>query len=354
MERVEPKSFEMSVMKTRWRYPVWAGSVVMLLVLALLWTGCGSQENGAGTRTTAHPGDRRADVRGAEGGPYYFIAVHNEPCHRPNGRQQIAESYAILKEMVERADEYNVKLTLMFSAQWAGYIAESPERLAEVRSWKERGHEIAAHHHDIYHGNWDGYTDYPREEVEAMRVRMWGFSEEYLGTLDDYMRELHRIDPDIKSGCLNDEFDKRALPDEIIYDTGSGFANHGEPGTREDDRTSPSKGVNEFVTVGTVKGIERKWLAHYQITNPQRTKAAMEAFGKLDGGVYGVVLHSTTSEAQELYEFLEFLHQYDPDGRYSKTVTEIIEEGLLPEVRLSDEVINETYEQEVPGWEKKG
>lgn len=334
-------------------YLTWMWPVMAILALSLLLAGCASQGEEAGPETTASPGDWWAEAQEAEDGPYYFIAVHNEPYHRPNGRQQIEESYAILREMVERADEYNIKLTLMFSAQWAEYIAESPERLAEVRSWKERGHEIAAHHHDIYHGSWDGYTNYSQEAAEAERVERRGFSEGYLGTLDDYMQKLKKIDPDIKSGCLNDEADKQALPEEIIYDTGSGFANHGEPGTRENDAESPYKGVNEFITVGTVNGIERKWLAHYQITEPQRTVAAMEVFGEMDCGVYGAVVHSIASQAEELYKFLEFLHEYDPDGEYSKTVTEVIEEGLLPEVRLSDEVINEIYEQESPAGRER-
>jgi len=313
----------------------WVWPVILILALSLFFAGCASSREETTKGTPAMPGDLGAENPEAEDGPYYFIAVHNEPYHRPNGRRQIGESYSILREMLERADEYNIKLTLMFSAQWADYIAESPERLAEVRSWEENGHEIAAHHHSIYHGSWDGYTDYPREEAEAERVERKGISEGYLGTLDDYMQKLRKIDPDIRSDCLNDEADKQALPDEIIYDTGSGFANHGEPGTRENDAESPYKGVNEFITVGTVNGIERKWLTHYQVTEPERTAAAQEVFEGMDSGVYGAVVHSVASQAEELYKFLEFLHDYDPDGEYSRTVSEVIEEELIPEARRS-------------------
>lgn len=121
--------------------------------------------------------------------PYYFIAIHNEPIHgSPNQQEAIAQSYQILKEMVKKADEYNIKLTLMFTPQWADYISESSERMAELELWKKQGHEIAAHHHGLYHGNWDGYTDYTKEEAETQRMKQGKAPpEEYLGTFNDYI-----------------------------------------------------------------------------------------------------------------------------------------------------------------------
>jgi hypothetical protein len=271
--------------------------------------------------------------------PYYFFAVHNEPQNRPNGRADIEQAYPVLEEMVARADRYNIKLTLMFSAQWADYIAESPERLAEVRSWKAAGHEISAHHHGVWHGSWDGYSSYSEAEADAIRIQQ-GHNppEEYHGTLDDYMAHLYQLDPGVKSGCLNEEPDKQEMPDQILYGTGSGLANHGEPGVRELDPT-PAKAVNDFITVGNVNGIQRKWLAHYQIYHD--LASSQQVFDQMDSGAFGGVVHSVQSQAEALYSLLEHIHQQDPQGLNSRTMTGIIEGGLLPEKTVSDEVINE-------------
>ena len=50
--------------------------------------------------------------------PYYFIAIHNEPYHVSGGEKKLAEEYNTLKRMVAKADQYNIKLTLMFTVQW--------------------------------------------------------------------------------------------------------------------------------------------------------------------------------------------------------------------------------------------
>ncbi len=271
--------------------------------------------------------------------PYYFIAIHNEPFNMPGGEKRIEKSFSVLREMVKKADEYNIKLTLMFSPQWADYIVKDPERLSEVKRWEEEGHEIAAHHHSIYHGNWDGYTNYPEDVAKKERIKRKGFSEEYFGTLEDLISKLKMINPDIHSGCMNDEEDKNCLPDEIIYDTCSGFANFGEV-IRLGDAFDPKKGINEFVLVGKVNGIERKWLAHYQITTRQREKLAENIFNSLDSGVYGVVTHSVESQAECFYKFLDFLHSKDETGKYSKTLSQIIDEKILPEREIPDELLN--------------
>lgn len=66
--------------------------------------------------------------------PYYFVAIHNEPYHFPGGEERIEKAYGVLQRMIENANEHNVKLTLMFTAQWADYIVASGDRLAELES----------------------------------------------------------------------------------------------------------------------------------------------------------------------------------------------------------------------------
>jgi len=277
-----------------------------------------------------------------ESAPYYFVAIHNEPYHFPGGEAKLAEAYSTLKRMIAKADQYDIKLTLMFAAQWADHISESPERMAELESWKMQGHEIAAHHHSIYHGNWDGYTDYSEEEAEAQRIEQGVEPEEYLGTLEDYTDKLKKLNQDVKSGCMNEEHDKRAMPEAIIYGTCSGFANCGEVGTRLSDRVA-EKGKNEYVLTGAVGGIVRKWLAHFQITTPERREAGGTVFSSMNAShVYGVITHSAAGvQEQECYKFLEFLHSVDPQGNRSRTVSEVIEQQLLPEKTVSGDLLDQ-------------
>ncbi|MBU4174152.1 MAG: hypothetical protein KKE90_11760, partial [Actinobacteria bacterium] len=320
------------------------GVIVGCLVIAAAVGGFVVRQETALSQSSGNESETVTELEGAAGSegvavPYYFIAIHNEPNHVPEGRQLIEASYLVLKEMIEKANQYNIKITLMFTPQWADYISESPQRMADLESWKQQGHEIAAHHHSIYHGNWDGYTDYSEEEAMAKRVRRGGLVEPYLGTLTDYINKLKKINPKIHSGGVNDEPDKRCMPDEIIYDTCSGFANHGDPGRREGDGATPEKGKNEYVTVGTCQDIQRRWLTHYQITTPDKQDAARAVFHSMDSGVYGVVAHSVQSDAEEYYKFLEFLNSKDPTGVKSRTVTEVIEQGLIPERTISSDTL---------------
>lgn len=269
--------------------------------------------------------------------PHYFIAIHCEP----KSERAIPDNYLILQEMVAYADEYNMKLTIMFTPQWADYIVADSTRLDEVQAWMANGHEVAAHHHSIFHGSWDGYTDFSQEEVEAEGNNYrW-----YLGTLNDYMDALYRVNPELRSGCVNDEQNKQVMPDAIVYDTCSGFGNMGEPEQRLRDGGA-EKGINEYVTVGTVNGIQRTWLTHFQV--PLSPQDAMAAIDSMDGGIYGVATHAIPNQDRPLYLYMDFLHERDPEGARSRTVETAIEEQLIPEVELSDEVINTVYTDERP------
>jgi len=128
------------------------------------------------------PGDcGGSDVDLGDGNPYYFIAIHNEPYHDsplPLGEEQ----YNNLKQIIEKANEYNMKITIMLTPQWVDIVEQD-----DIDAWVEQGHEISSHHHGVYHPNWDGYTDFSEEEYTEMRKEKIGNREiePYLGTLDD-------------------------------------------------------------------------------------------------------------------------------------------------------------------------
>jgi hypothetical protein len=46
-------------------------------------------------------------------------------------------------------------------------ILSDPNKITRVRSWQQAGHEVAGHHHGIYHCMWDSLTNYPTDSIEA-------------------------------------------------------------------------------------------------------------------------------------------------------------------------------------------
>ncbi|MCI5150215.1 MAG: hypothetical protein D3916_12655 [Candidatus Electrothrix sp. MAN1_4] len=278
--------------------------------------------------------------------PWYFIAIHNEPFNHEWNHFFTEKSYDMLTKMIAKADAYQIKLTIMFAPSWTDYILSNKKRAVALESWKENGHEIAGHHHNVWHGNWDGYSALPQQEAEASRDRVGGYdfescygTEIYHGTLTDFTTKLRLLNPAVKSGCMNDEPSKYALPDAIIYNTCSGFANYGELGRVESD-INPEKGKNEYVSVGTYNDIERKWLTHHFM---MEAPAAKNVFSSMRSGVYGTVNHSSPRELKIFFDYLDFIHHLDPQGKKSRTVSEIIEQKLLPEKQLFDEEVNAIF-----------
>jgi len=305
------------------------GQVTLFILIAIVIVG-------AITATYFVLSSGRIDVEEYSDIPYYFVAIHSEPLHDiPQVKNSIAERFVTQREIVEKANEYDIKLTLMFSAQVAEYIAEDSGRLEEVKLWGQQGHEISSHHHSIYHSNWDGYTDHTREDTATERITKVREPETYMGTMKDYVDKLKLVNPNVQSGCSNAGIGGKSTPDEIIYDTCSGYFNSGEIGRIEvRGDTFSEKGNNQYILVGTINDIERKWLGHSQITTLQTEGAAETMFLTLDSSsVYGVVTHATQSNDQDVYlfDYLDFLHEQDPTGARSKTVTEVIEQELLSE-----------------------
>ncbi|MBF0433518.1 MAG: hypothetical protein HQK83_19730 [Fibrobacteria bacterium] len=267
--------------------------------------------------------------------PYYFIAIHNEPYHgHPAAAELLPEAVSILKEMVAKADGYHIKLTIMLSPEWDQHLTAE-----DISAWKLSGHEIASHHHSVYHpGGWDGYTGIPLEE--ALQIRESTLRgrpvEETLGDLSDYMARLFDLDAGVVSGCLNEEPDKREMPDEIIYPTCSGYSNaYKTIGQKVNDMDS-QKAINEFIVQADLNGITRNWLAHAQIIDTSQVLAVMETFKTVAASestekvVFGTVNHSAPREHQNFNDYLDLVHSYDSTGAKSRTISEIMNSNILP------------------------
>lgn len=262
--------------------------------------------------------------------PYYFIAIYNNSYHGDReAPAKIKKDYEQLKKIITRADEYRIKLTLMFPPQWVNIINKD-----DLKAWEKSGHEVGAYHQSVFHKNWDGYTNFSDELATNERRQRTKRPESILGDLGNFMERLKSLDIKIDSGCLGEEISKAALPEEIRHSTCSGFANFGQPGRVVKDTETPHKGINEYISIGEYGGQERKWLAHYQISDLKREKSAEETFYSMVKGVFGTSAGSAEVGSEAIFNWLDFLHQRDRDSLKSRTVSEVIKKKILPEKNL--------------------
>ena len=137
--------------------------------------------------------------------------------HEAATLQYVDTFWPTLQELVAVADIGAAKLNLLFNPQWGKYINEDPHCmpslgysscLEEVHSWEANGHAIGLHHHGMYHGSWNGYTNRtewkqyyegqdceddgddgidPTETCTALNDPF------YLGTAADMMTQVHLL-----------------------------------------------------------------------------------------------------------------------------------------------------------------
>jgi hypothetical protein len=142
-----------------------------------------------------------------------FVAVHMESGSNAKTTEEPEKYWIDLENLIATADEYNVKLTLLFNPQWATYILEDNTRLEQVNTWETNGHEIGVHHHGPGYGNtWNGYTN--QEEYLS--------NPEYLGTMSEMMELLDQISltGKIYTGGISTDTDAiYDMPEEIMYET---------------------------------------------------------------------------------------------------------------------------------------
>ena len=292
------------------------------------------------------PGTTQADIKQEDktpsAGPLYYIAVHCDP------NAVFPEEYLRLEEMIAEADAHGIKLTLMFTPQWAEFIVPDATRKSKIAVWEGKGHEIAMHHHSVYHpGTWDQYTDFAFEEYAPILGIAKAQQMEKLGDLDALMKVLDGIKPGMVAGCANAETDKRALPDTIIKDTCPGFyTNYAYPIGTRGEGADPLMGANDFVLVGTTtNGIERRWLNHGLISANFVDGAEEALRGLAATGAHGSIIHTKDHDLSALKEWLKRLIEFDK-GAGSSTLSAIIEGGTLPEETIDSETLNRVYDDE--------
>lgn len=265
-----------------------------------------------------------ASAHAAGEAPRYFIAVQNGAYNFKGGEAQLEESYKALEGMVKLAGAQGVRLTLLFSAQYALYIASAPERLAGLQAWKQAGHEVGAYHIGPDSRAWDGYSDLPAEELSRLRKDRTASGK--APGHEEYFAALARLEPDIKSGCMADSADpafRRAAPRYEVCGLDGGRANTG----------GGTPGVNDFVVLRGTEG--GKGLSVFHPSGKAGIDAAEKAFSGMSSGIYGIMFKSSPSEFGAFYVWLSFLRSVDPLGVKSRTAAAAVESGLLPEMKAA-------------------
>jgi len=253
----------------------------------------------------------------AEAGPYYFITVRN-------GAEQPEQAHKVLKEMVKLADAQHVKLTLLFSAQYAEYLSSDTTRMIELENWRSAGHEIGAYHKGPDRKDWDGYTDLDAEALA--RVRKSEAAPVPAPGHRDYFAALSRIAPKLNTGCMLDKSDKKFLAAAPAYETCLAPANGLKTAT-----DSGSDGINDFIAPAPGRGEGKKRLSFAEPFDRAGMEAAKKAFSGMTAGVYGAAFNSSTSDFGAFFAWLKFLKGRDPQGIYSRTVSGAVENKILPE-----------------------
>lgn len=235
--------------------------------------------------------------------PYAVFVVHCEP------KNAEPASFLELRDMVVKADQHQVKLTIDFTPPWVEMIMDNPVFLDSVTNWYEAGHELGGHHHPYWVSktrgtSWDGYTNTPRENL------LDDDGDDYLGDMDDYLALLNELPGTRTSGTLGlgEPPDAIDWPHDLLYSAeGHAF---------EDIVGRPQKVEYAGHAVWQMK--------HGLFWNslPEQVENAYAA--AVPGDIVAVVTHVSNYEdfPQAVENYFDFLGSQDPSGNSLVTVTQ--------------------------------
>ncbi|MCH2144871.1 MAG: hypothetical protein MK082_06960 [Phycisphaerales bacterium] len=233
--------------------------------------------------------------------PRYITVIHCEP-------QESDESeWPSLVNMIKACEDRGIKACIQFSDEWIPFIVDNSARLDKIRSWRDWGHEISAHHHTLDHPSyWDGYSNDPDAADRHG----------YQGDMQDFRWLISSVLPANSRLTSISTFDDD-MPAGIPFQVGG----DGGPGP------------DMAVSIPTLK-----WLTQGPAWN--LTTAALEQGGTWYSdilqtiflktpadSVFGIAIHPHAYHEGEEAEFdawLDFLAAQDPGGTRSATPTEIL------------------------------
>lgn len=226
-----------------------------------------------------------------------FVAIHMEPGSGPEEQKNLTNPktyWPNLISLIETADEFDVKLTLLFNPQWAEYILQDPEKLPLLRQWETHGHEIGYHQHGPQARGmnyWNGYTN---QESYKSNFR-------FIGTIDDAMDLLIQLPADGKIYTVG-----MAAEKDRPYDWPSGMP------YRVDGTNSGAVGP---IQQETINGTTTTFLQHQLFVPGEKNSPSIDDLEKeiadmKDGEYLGVVFHAhnftdeTEIDYKELFKLL--------------------------------------------------
>ncbi len=237
-----------------------------------------------------------------------FVSIHMEPGSNPSTTDYPALHWTDLVNLIALADNYNVKLSLVFNPQWATYILSDEEKLTLLRSWEANGHEIGLHHHGPHHGGWNGYTD--QEEYTG--------DFKYIGTIKDMMDLVNQLPASgevLTAGIGAEEDTEYDWPEGIIYETDGGAEGVA------DILSNPTKNTYNGHTVISLKH------AQYQVGKMSLSLEEIESYLQepQTEKYMGVVFHEKNyaENPEKIEELFQLFQEYSVEV---KTVQKIMEE----------------------------
>ncbi len=237
-----------------------------------------------------------------------FISIHMEPGTNPSTTDYPALHWTDLVGLIALADEYNVKLSLVFNPQWAIYILDDEEKRTLLRSWEANGHEIGLHHHGPHHGGWNGYTDQEDYKDDL----------KYVGTIEDMMNLVNQLPASgqvFVAGIGAEEDVDYDWPEGIIYETDGGA----DP--EEDILSNPTINIYNGHTVISLRH------AQYQVGKMSLSLEEIEAYLQepQTEEYMGIVFHEKNyaEDPSKIEDLFQLFEEYNVEV---KTVQDIMEE----------------------------
>ncbi len=270
------------------------------------------------------------------GNPSTFFAIHFEP------RSGKAEYFETLKELINDANTYNIKLTLQFTPSWAKMILADSAKIAYLRKWQDQGHEVAAHHHGAYHG-WeaDGYSSLSQDDYKAARievhdqsssqqqdiqetVRNSGLGESYMGDMNDFVEIFDQLIGDKTLKVMTMAPTDAAIDwlSDFIYSIDNLKMNGSKPEIVDGALVTPVSVVHNKIAVTEMS-------MQYINSDAQLSRAESDYNGTTSSSqIIGVVTHLDDYYYNDTYVlgWMKFVNGKDPTGASSKTVSEILDE----------------------------
>ena len=162
-------------------------------------------------------------------GPSAMFALHLDP-DGSNGETENAtsEHWEWLADFVAAADVHYHKLTLLMSSSWADLVAETPDKVDQLKLWIENGHQLGYHHHSCGHVDPDGYRDVTgtdcggeddRGSVQDSFAEVFALGEALIDLGAD--PEAARVEVAAQGPNDNNEYRSEEWQAEAIYATGT-------------------------------------------------------------------------------------------------------------------------------------